>query len=50
MRSRGISCNVHTYSALMNVAIKAGQLQQALAVYGQMLAEGCTPNVVTYNT
>eukprot|EP00887_Chlorella_sp_A99_P000227 scaffold13.g227.t1 len=33
MRGRGVQCNVHTYSALMN-----------------MLAEGCTPNLVTYNT
>lgn len=25
MRGRGISCNVHTYSALMNVCIKVRQ-------------------------
>lgn len=37
-------------SALMNVAIKSGQLQKALEVYHEMLREGCTPNVVTYNT
>lgn len=34
----------------MNVAIKSGQLQKALEVYNEMLREGCTPNVVTYNT
>lgn len=34
----------------MNVAIKSGQLQKALEVYHVMLREGCTPNVVTYNT
>jgi pentatricopeptide repeat domain-containing protein 1 len=34
----------------MNVAIKSGQLQKALEVYHEMLREGCTPNVVTYNT
>ena len=34
----------------MNVAIKAGALQQALAAFEQLLAEGCSPNVVTYNT
>jgi pentatricopeptide repeat protein len=32
-------------SALMNVCIKCGQLQQALSVYRTMQAEGCTPNV-----
>lgn len=37
-------------SALMNVAIKCGQLQKALEVYGELLREGCSPNVVTYNT
>lgn len=26
MRSRGHACNVHTYSALMNVCVKVGQL------------------------
>ena len=110
MRSRGIQCNVHTYSALMNVCIKGervaaarrrraemrqpvrhapacactaaaalapptpccpppvgsprpslpppphpgtapgNELDLALDVYRQMLAEGCTPNLVTYNT
>lgn len=34
----------------MNVAIKCGQLQKALEVYGELLREGCVPNVVTYNT
>jgi pentatricopeptide repeat protein len=34
----------------MNVCIKCGQLQQALAVYRSMQADGCAPNVVTYNT
>jgi pentatricopeptide repeat protein len=47
MRSRGIQCNVHTYSALMNVCIKGNELDLALDVYRQMLAEGCTPNLVT---
>lgn len=46
MRSRGISCNVHTYSALMNVCIKSNEVQLAQDVYQQMLAEGCTPNLV----
>ena len=50
MRSRGIECNVHTYSALMNVCIKANELDLALDVYKQMLEEGCSPNLVTYNT
>ena len=50
MRGRGIPCNVHTYSALMNVCIKANELDLALDVYKQLLAEGCAPNLVTYNT
>lgn len=49
MRSKGIECNVHTYSALMNVCIKANELELAQDVYKQMLDEGCTPNLVTYN-
>jgi pentatricopeptide repeat domain-containing protein 1 len=28
MRARGLSCNVHTYSALMNVCIKVGPQQR----------------------
>ncbi len=95
MRSRGVQCNVHTYSALMNVCIKGApprprrppclaralsgrahalsagefgkrgrekgrnvgvllprpaagnELDLALDVYRQMLAEGCTPNLVS---
>lgn len=46
MRSRGIDCNVHTYSALMNVCIKANELDLAQDVYKQMLDEGCSPNLV----
>ena len=34
----------------MNVCIKANELDLALDVYKQMLAEGCVPNLVTYNT
>ena len=120
MRSRGVQCNVHTYSALMNVCIKgapprlpsaapaaaccrlfrrrlrrccrpavcrrrgwrgtarphlnwppphltrprftttlthhpvcppcaANEMELALDVYRQMLAEGCAPNLVTYS-
>lgn len=30
--------------------IQANELDLAIDVYQQMLAEGCTPNVVTYNT
>eukprot|EP00803_Ostreobium_quekettii_P008666 evm.model.scf_2275.1 EVM.evm.TU.scf_2275.1 scf_2275:4097-7404(+) len=50
MRSRGIRCNVRTFTALMNVCIKANEMDLALDVYHQMLREGCTPNLVTYNT
>ncbi len=37
MRARGITCNTHTYSALMNVAIKCGELELALDVFQQLL-------------
>lgn len=50
MKSRGISCNVHTYSALMNVAIKSNEVELAQDIFKQMMSEGCQPNLVTYNT
>jgi len=36
MRARGIPCNTHTYSALMNVAIKSGELDLALDIFRQL--------------
>ncbi len=36
MRGRGIACNVHTYSALMNTCIKCGELEVALDVFEQL--------------
>lgn len=50
MRSRAVPLNVHTYSALLYVCLKANELDLSLDVYTQMLQEGCTPNLVTYNT
>jgi len=50
MRARGVPLNTHTYSAILNVCIKAGQAELALDVYSQMLSEGLVPNLVTYNT
>lgn len=92
MRARSIALNTHTYTAILNVCIKAGQPELALDVYAQvkrghgapahpvrpgvlrgaclerpagvpalthraarcairqMLSEGLTPNLVTYNT
>lgn len=50
MRSRAIPLNVHTYSALLNVCLKANELDLSLDVYARMLAEGVTPNLVTFNT
>ncbi len=50
MADRGVERNVHTYTALMNVCIKCGKCQLALETYHQMRQDGCTPNVVTYNT
>lgn len=34
-------------SALMNVCIKANELDLAQDVYKQMLEEGCAPNLVS---
>ncbi len=31
------------------VCIKANELDLALDVFSQLLREGCTPNLVTYN-
>jgi pentatricopeptide repeat protein len=36
-------------AAVQNVCIKANELDLAQDVYKQMLAEGCAPNLVTYN-
>lgn len=46
MRGRGVPLNVHTYSALLNVCLKANELELGLDVYEQMLAEGVAPNLV----
>lgn len=37
------------YTALLTVCIKANELDLALDVFAQLLEEGCTPNLVTYN-
>jgi pentatricopeptide repeat domain-containing protein 1 len=34
----------------MNVCIKCNEVGLVQQVYNQMLQEGCTPNLVTYNT
>ncbi len=36
MRQRGINCNVHTYSCLMNVCIKNNDLDMALNVFQKL--------------
>lgn len=45
MPDRGVSRNVHTFSALMNVCIKSGQYQAALDVWRELQETGCRPNV-----
>jgi pentatricopeptide repeat protein len=39
MRSRNIQPNTHTYSSLLNVCVKAGQLNMALGVYNEVRYE-----------
>ena len=42
MRQRGINCNVHTYSCLMNVCIKNNDLDMALNVFQKLqVAASC---------
>jgi pentatricopeptide repeat protein len=42
MRSRNIQPNTHTYSSLLNVCVKAGQLNMALGVYNEVrVASAC---------
>lgn len=40
MRSRNIQPNTHTYSSLLNVCVKAGQLNMALGVYNEVSGRG----------
>lgn len=49
MRNRNIAANVHTYSALMNVCIKCGELELALEVFNQ-LQVGTSKCYDMYNT
>ena len=41
--------SVRSCPVLYAVCIKAGELELALDVFQQLLREGCTPNLVTYN-
>lgn len=50
MRARGVAPNTHTYSSMINVCIKGGEIEMAKEVYSQMLSKGLAPNLVTYNT
>jgi pentatricopeptide repeat protein len=46
----GLTLNPQTTLAPpATVCIKAGELELALDVFQQLLREGCTPNLVTYN-
>ena len=50
MRSRNIAANVHTYSALMNVCIKCGELDLALDVFNQLQVKSVSlSDHVSYN-
>lgn len=39
-----------TYSSLISACEKAGRCEMALQLFERMHKEGCTPNVVTYNS
>lgn len=41
------SCN--RWPTCYNLSTQANELELALDVYGQLLREGCMPNLVTYN-
>ena len=47
---RGCERSVITYSSLISACEKAGELQLALDLFGEMHAEGVQPNTVTYNS
>ena len=45
MRARGVRGNVFSYSALLNVCVKCGQLDAGLEVWGEMERNGVPLNV-----
>ena len=45
MRQRGINCNVHTYSCLMNVCIKNNDLDMALNVFQKLQVRHQSPSL-----
>eukprot|EP00854_Cymbomonas_tetramitiformis_P016377 gene16377-19438_t len=49
MQSAGVDANTITYSALINVADKAGEWRQALSFFQIMQAENLEPSSITYN-
>ena len=50
MRQRGINCNVHTYSCLMNVCIKNNDLDMALNVFQKLQVKLATWCCSAYGT
>ncbi|CAH8388885.1 unnamed protein product [Eruca vesicaria subsp. sativa] len=50
MITRGITPNVITFSALIDIFVKEGKHVEAKELYNEMIARGKDPDTVTYNT
>ena len=50
MRERGIPRSAQVYATIMGLCVRADQLQNALAMYDAMLAEGLEPPLIAYHT
>jgi pentatricopeptide repeat domain-containing protein 1 len=49
MKARGITTNIHAYSALMGVCVKQNECNVAISIFRELEADGVEPNLVTYN-
>ena len=50
MKMRGITCNIHAYSALMGVCVKQNECNIAISIYKELeVEERVEPNLVTFN-
>lgn len=49
MKARGITTNIHAYSALMGVCVKQNECNVAISIFKELEADGVDPNLVTFN-